>query len=578
MKRLGMLLMACAIVLGMSQCKKEETPSVNNNEKIFVTFSANSNQGNTKTEFNPSYYNKFVWSSGVEYVNVGGSVSGYLGQLSGDGHNTLDDETHREFSGSITAPQDGETLYFFYLGKGDHAGATSIDFADQTGVLADVTNKHIAIGSWEYHEGQDHFEAILYMAMAIACFNTVGFVDGGSNPETVYLYGEDIYSSASINYSDGTISGSAKNYICAGEANAACYVALIPDDDDTNNLGSTQINFVSKSHAGSIYFDGIIAPREFYAHTVGEPGLEVAIQPSEPGFIPYAFSVSPTKKVRFAKGNLQYMPSTSTWRFAEHQYDVCVDMKNLTYWMQPTDGEWGKVEAATYHYWLYEYDGVLNDLYDGWYVEYDATSQYQASGTSWIDLFGWGTWGPGMTPYLTSSNNSDYQWSDDFSGTLDGHNDWYTLAGGETGEWYYLFNTRNNAANLYGYGTVAGMTGLIILPDVFTDPFTNGGSASFVPQNVEVGYNANIYTAEGWALMESAGAVFLPAAGYRAEEAGPIVSDPGDWGIYWSKTNYNSTHASAMGIIEGSGLWLDKGWDEAQHQIGGSVRLVRDVE
>ncbi len=34
------------------------------------------------------------------------------------------------------------------------------------------------------------------------------------------------------------------------------------------------------------------------------------------------FSVSATKQVKFAHGNLQYHARTETWRFAEHQYDI----------------------------------------------------------------------------------------------------------------------------------------------------------------------------------------------------------------------------------------------------------------
>ncbi len=41
------------------------------------------------------------------------------------------------------------------------------------------------------------------------------------------------------------------------------------------------------------------------------------------------FSVSADKKVRFAKGNLQYTQSTQTWSFAEHQYDI-IGTDNVT--------------------------------------------------------------------------------------------------------------------------------------------------------------------------------------------------------------------------------------------------------
>ncbi|MBO7529042.1 MAG: hypothetical protein J6T37_04115 [Bacteroidales bacterium] len=35
------------------------------------------------------------------------------------------------------------------------------------------------------------------------------------------------------------------------------------------------------------------------------------------------FSVSDEMQVCFSKGNLQYQPSTNTWRFTEHQWDIC---------------------------------------------------------------------------------------------------------------------------------------------------------------------------------------------------------------------------------------------------------------
>ena len=42
----------------------------------------------------------------------------------------------------------------------------------------------------------------------------------------------------------------------------------------------------------------------------------------ENGKLPGKFSVSATKQVSFAMGNLQYQASTKKWRFAENQYDV----------------------------------------------------------------------------------------------------------------------------------------------------------------------------------------------------------------------------------------------------------------
>lgn len=564
-------IIALALVLGMTQCKKKDVIAPISNEGLFITFSANSNQGNTKTEFNPSY-SKFVWSSGVEYINVGGSESGYLGQISGDGKNEYDTDIHREFSGSITAPQPGETLYFFYLGKGDHAGATSIDFADQTGNLSDVTNKHIAIGSTVY-TGQTHFTATLSMAMSIACFNTEVFVDGSNNPETVYLYGEDIFSSANINYRNGTISGSAKSYICTGKANEERYVALIPGT--ANNPVSTCINFVSKSHGGSIYFNGGIGAQTYYAHTSGEPGLEVVIDPSVPGLVddPYSFSVSSAKQVQFSKGNLQYKPSTETWRFAEHQYDMAFAIASDGVVYSIDDDYYdhpGVVTAEEY----FAYDGD-----DCSSLSINVSSHYTSSSTAYIDMFGLGAWGS-STPYNTSTTNDDYSWND-FNVTIGGVDEWRILS---KGEWDYLLNDRTDAEEKWSYATVNSVRGIVLLPDSWTLPagltFIPGEGED--PDDSDAQWNNNTYTEAQWTLMEANGAIFLPAAGYRSKNNSSgedNILRAACWegfGYYWTKTQYTNPNYYYT-------FKFETGYDGVETVKfnkcrGCSVRLVRDVE
>lgn len=564
MKRLGMLLMACAFVLGMSQCKKEETPSVNN-EKIHITFSASCGQDGAKTDFYPG--SGFSWpTSGVmEYVNVGGSLSGYLGQLSSNGQNEFDTDTERNFSGSITTPQDGETLYFFYLGKGDHAGATSINFADQTGILTDVTNKHIAIGSCTYYEGDDSFGATLLMSMAIACFNTEDFVDDFGLPETVYLYGDDIYSSAAIDYRTGKITGITKNYICTGKASEECYVALIPDDDDDPYQESTQINFVSKSHSGSIYFDGIIAPRWFYAHQGGELGLEVEIDPYESGFESYTFSVSATQKVQFSKGNLQYQPSTGTWRFAEHQYDMgfAIASEGVVYQIYDEDeDETTNLTAEEY----YAYDGDdCNSL------NIAVSSHYTSTSTAYIDMFGWGAWEEGNVPYNTSST---YNCTNNFHVDIDGSNDWRILS---NEEWTYLLSRRDGPDKKWGIAKVNGVRGIVLLPDLWALPSGLTFKTGYLyGDNVdsETQWEYNTYNTEQWTLMEENGAMFLPAAGWRSGTNIHVAACWGAEGHYWTSDQSSLLNTSAINFyFQADGVTTSS----MRKNRGASVRLVRDA-
>ena len=278
-------------------------------------------------------------------------------------------------------------------------------------------------------------------------------------------------------------------------------------------------------------------------------GSEAPSEPEEetiPGLLAGVFSVSATEKVQFSQGNLQFQASTKTWRFAENQYD-------------------------------YVGDAVGN-----------TTSTGRETQSDWIDLFGWGTAGHSFA----SGYGTLYQpWETDNtdpvatkygpSGTSNGlygdyaQGDWGTNMG--TGwrtltnaEWTYLFQTRTDAANKFGYATVAGKNGIIIVPDEFTDPMKNGGSNAFVGSTT-TGFGANVYTEDNWTALESAGCVFLPAAGYRD---GTTVNVAGSEGIYWSSSPWPDNSDAAYAVGFGSDH-LSPGF--VIRKYGYPVRLVRDV-
>ena len=230
-----------------------------------------------------------------------------------------------------------------------------------------------------------------------------------------------------------------------------------------------------------------------------------------PGALIGQFSVGAEKKVYFSKGNLRY--ASSTWSFFDHQYD-CYD----------------------------DYSA------DAW------------------DKFGWST---SSTTYGMSTSTNDYpDYSGDFVdwGAVMGEG-WYTLS---KVEWVYLFNTRSGAASKYGYATVNGVHGIIILPDAFVDPNKNKGSKAFAGGPTK-DWEANEYTAANWALMEAAGAVFLPAAGYRS---GDSVSDVGSKGDYWSSSTYSG--AEVYDVFFSSSYPLGAEYF-SYRSVGHAVRLVRLV-
>ena len=260
------------------------------------------------------------------------------------------------------------------------------------------------------------------------------------------------------------------------------------------------------------------------------------ITPDGDGALPGLFSVSATQQVYFSQGNLQYQASTNTWRFAEHQYDYV-----------------GTQTADVYGYHGGNVSGSDNRSISSTY-------------SGWIDLFGWGT---GDNPTLSSDNYGAYgtfvDWgSNPISNGGNTANRWRTLT---QAEWEYLLNTRPGASSKLGSGNINGVGGLIILPDNWTLPsecsFTSGNASSHND------WTRNSYTLSQWAQMETAGAVFLPAAGSRL---GTDVGNVGYLGYYWSSSPYYEYYAYYM-FFRSNFLYAT---NYCNRNFGFSVRPVQD--
>ncbi len=264
---------------------------------------------------------------------------------------------------------------------------------------------------------------------------------------------------------------------------------------------------------------------------------------AEPAYQPKPFTVADGKQITFSGGNLQYTRSTQTWAFAEHQYDM-----------------------------------LGTDNVDGGGKVYDATYGYDKTGSALadkIDLFGWsgGTgsakWGIG-----TSTDNSDY--SGDFVdwGTNIGDGStWYTLT---ADEWDYLLDERSDADQLVGVariqlGEKIYANGLVLLPDNWTCPagvtFKSGFSNT---HSVQAYADYQTFTLADWQQLEAAGAVFLPASGFRE---GSFVGYVQSSGYYWSATPDGSDKAYYMYFISDSYFSYNY---SRNRNYGLAVRLVKD--
>lgn len=268
-----------------------------------------------------------------------------------------------------------------------------------------------------------------------------------------------------------------------------------------------------------------------------EPGSDIP-----EGAVNGLFSVSETQQVMFSQGNLQYMASTDTWRFAENQWDKL--------------GGFNSNISPSFNYWIdlfgwgtsgYNHGAVC---YQPWSTSTD-NSQYDAYGQSDCNLFdqtGKADWG-----YNAISNGGNAT------------NLWRTLT---YQEWNYVFYNRYTTSGiLWTRATVCDTKGIILLPDDWSSSIyvlngANGGEFEY-----------NVITADDWVnVLEAHGAVFLPAAGYRS---GTTPFNVGYWGTYWSSTHKGDD--SAYYLLFDSRYLQTFYYTYASRSDGQSVRLVRNV-
>lgn len=256
------------------------------------------------------------------------------------------------------------------------------------------------------------------------------------------------------------------------------------------------------------------------------------------------FSVSPTQQVYFSNGNLQYQPSTTTWRFAENQWDFI--------------GE-----------------GSTNTLYPGT-VEGSSNKKRSTSGyTGWIDLYGWGTSGystyspiniGGLYTYpnVSDISETDYDWGY-YNQINNGGNQnhmWRTL---KKDEWIHILTQRcftingvEHFGNNYSYKYVTlnvtsdlSVPGLLVFPDGYTEQSNVSSPLDEIP----------------------AGCVFLPGRG--GCQSGNTLVQP-TYGWYWSSTKHQASTAYFVQILSSSQPINTSSSTNVGYGL--AVRLVKDVE
>ena len=277
-------------------------------------------------------------------------------------------------------------------------------------------------------------------------------------------------------------------------------------------------------------------------------GTQAGAQTAPANAINGKFSVAADKQVYFSQGNLQYTQSTATWAFAEHQYDM-IGTDNVT--------------GGT----------VSHDAADGDEVFGEALADK-------IDLFGWSgstaavQWGVGISGNATDYSGDFVDWGSNTIGT-DAPDTWRTLT---ENEWEYVLSNRADAdtkkgvarINLSSDGTVYA-NGLILLPDTWTAPAGVTFKSGFATEeSVQAYADYQTFTLSDWQQLESAGAVFLPATGYRFAKKMYYVHSSAS---YWTSTPDETNSAKQLACNSTRvGIFF------SMRNIGMSVRLVQEAK
>ena len=570
MKKLSTIIMALALVLGMSQCKKQETPTNGNSgEKVYVTLNVSNGESIAVNVDNggrhavaPNLGVIQFRDTDVLYVGHDGK---YIGQLT---------YNNGAFSGELNAPTSNDFLHFYFLGgktptTTPTAGTTTsfnISIDNQTSNLPVLCYGH---SSQPYTGTGSNYTAVLEYKCALVRFNlnkatdykcTLLNMPTEATISFATTAGDDFTPIAKTSTTD-TID------LYREEGNTGVRWAILLPGTNLRADGNVSGAPSGTLNANQFINSGISLKNPVFA----APGADYAVK-TNAGVLTQ-FSVSSTQKVYFSRANLRYNDNTHVWSFHENQTDGCFGQASGTSFPQTNSAPVG-----------YE-----------------------------MDRFSWGFHSPtttGENDWVDGSRNLNWNdgtdWGCALRNTAYG-NYWRTLT---SAEWNYLLNDKSGVRGnnrfmkvSFGYTNIynpnVGVTytdiflsGMFIAPDNF-DPSQYSWSSSFANKSWNNTKSQGILIDDANTLLD-AGCVFLPALGYRISNSSAdayrdyyyISNSPGNTyfdGYYWSANGgpqvANSTQTPKAEFLE---FYYNKNimpstTNVQTRDLGMCVRLVWDA-
>ena len=170
MKRLGMIVMAGLLVLGLAQCKKEQTNNTQSEGNVVrITLNVGPSIGSgtnngSRVNVDPDAMEQVTFASGDQIVVANNGA--VVGTLTHDG---------TCFSGDITDATEGQPLYFYFLGnkQGTVANGTAeltVNISDQT-TEAGLPVISMGQSTVNYSTAETNYTSRLYNKCSLMKFN-----------------------------------------------------------------------------------------------------------------------------------------------------------------------------------------------------------------------------------------------------------------------------------------------------------------------------------------------------------------------------------------------------------------------
>jgi len=594
MKRLSTIIMALALVLGMSQCKKQETPATGNttptNPGVHITVNVGENEDNGGKGENGERHNiapaygLFSFSSGDQlYVGHNGEYVGTLTFANGFFDGTIYPDE------SVT----DQPLHFYFVGN---AAVTETPTANLTTSLSiSIADQHENLPVLSYGASTKPFTGpnTTYSTTLKNKCALVRFDLQNQGDYEVTL--SNVPTQATVNFANPTAETAivategqtnANMTLYGEEGNTAIrWAILLPGTNLSTGHGDLNITYSGNVNLAELAYNDYVNSGISINNPLplpAAPDAEYAVKNSDNVLSQFTVNAN-GKKVYFSKANLRfvgYNNNDGSWSFHENQVD------------------------ASYA--------------DPGYSSNSSGSLAIPSTESTNDRFAWGLYGnhgmyeddwPAITTNLSKADGND--WGCAFSETSPEGDNWRTLT---IDEWDYLFNGRSQekrflkvCLKLAESGTPFAVQGILLFPDDYVEP-------TGLSRTITYNYNTSASTGSGYVLVDApdgsnkwtdaklytdptsnsykmlaAGAVFLPAAGYRIStmyyqylchtQAVYLTSIKRDaYGYYWSSTSgaYNEfSHTSRAFYFDRSTVGEASSYQDRSH--GMCVRLVWDA-